>query len=101
MRSLEEVPEAWGNTGKSKEKVSFGAEKSDVPSKNRPQSDAKRGKTIKKWTSQGKKRARSLERSPEIGFETGKSAKNGDFGAKKEGWGRGGKMGFTADFAML
>ena len=101
MRSLEEVPEAWGNTGKSKEKVSFGAEKSDVPSKNRPQSDAKRGKTIKKWTSQGKKRARSLERSPEIGFETGKSGKNGDFGAKKEGWGRGGKMGFTADFAML
>ena len=101
MRSLEEVPEAWGNTGKSKEKVSFGAEKSDVPSINRPQSDAKRGKTIKKWTSQGKKRARSLERSPEIGFETGKSAKNGDFGAKKEGWGRGGKMGFTADFAML
>ena len=101
MRSLEEVPEAWGNTGKSKEKVSFGAEKSDVPSKNRPQSSAKRGKTIKKWTSQGKKRARSLERSPEIGFETGKSGKNGDFGAKKEGWGRGGKMGFTADFAML
>ena len=101
MRSLEEVPEAWGNTGKSKEKVSFGAEKSDVPSKNRPQSDAKRGKTIKKWTSQGKKRARSLERSPEIGFETGKGKKNGDFGTKKVGWGRGEKMGFTPDFAML
>ena len=101
MRSLEEVPEAWGNTGKSKEKVSFGAEKSDVPSKNRPQSDAKRGKTIKKWTSQGKKRARSLERSPGIGFETGKSGKNGDFGVKKVGWGRDEKMGFTADFAML
>ena len=38
---------------------------------------------------------------PEIESKTGKSAKNGDFGAKKEGWGRGEKMGFTADFAML
>ena len=70
-------------------------------SKNRPKSDPKRGKTRKKWASQGKKRARSLERSPGIGFETGKSRKNGDFGAKKEGWGRGEKMGFTSDFAML
>ena len=43
----------------------------------------------------------SSKKSPEIGFETGKSAKNGDFGAKKEGWGRGEKMGFIADFAML
>ena len=101
MRSLEEVPEAWGSTGKSKEKVSFGAEKSDVPSKKCPKSAPKRGKTRKKWTSQGKKRARSLEKSPGIGFKTGKSAKNGDFRAKKEGWGRGEKMGFTADFAML
>ena len=71
------------------------------PSKNRPKSDPKRGKTRKKWASQGKKRARSLEKSPEIGFETEKSGKNGDFGAKKVGWGRGEKMGFTADFAML
>ena len=54
--------------------------------------------TRKKWTSQGKKRARSLEKSPGIGFETGK---NGDLGAKKVGWGSGEKMGFTADFAML
>ena len=54
-----------------------------------------------KWASQGKKRARSLEKSPDIGFKTGKSAKNGDFGAKKEGWGSGEKMGFIADFAML
>ena len=59
------------------------------------------GKGKKKWATQGKKRARSLEKSPGIGFETGKSGKNGDFGAKKEGWGSGGKMGFTADFAML
>jgi len=57
--------------------------------------------TRKKWTSQGKKRARSLEKSPGIGFETGKSGKNGDFGAKKERWGGGEKMGFTAGFAML
>ena len=70
------------------------------PSKNRPKSAPKRGKTRKKWTSQGKKRARSLEKSPENGLKTGKSGKNGDFGAKKEGWGRGGKMGFTVDFAM-
>ena len=34
-------------------------------------------------------------------IENGKSGKNGDFGAKKMGWGRGEKMGFTADFAML
>ena len=42
-----------------------------------------------------------IEKSPEIGFETGKSGKNGDFGAKKVGWGSGEKMGFNADFAML
>ena len=72
----------------------------DFP-KNRRQSDPKRGKTRKKWTSQGKKRARFLEKSPGIGFETGTIAKSGDFEAKKMGWGRGEKMGFTADFAML
>ena len=71
-----------------------------VPSKNRRQSDPKRGKTRKKWTSQGKKRARSLEKAPEIESKTGKSEKNGDFGAKKEGWSGGEKMGFTPDFAM-
>ena len=71
-----------------------------VSSKNRPKSDPKRGKTRKKWASQGKKRVRFLEKSPEVGFETGKSGKSGDFGAKKVGWGRGEKMGFTADFAM-
>ena len=72
-----------------------------MPSKNRPKLAPKRGKTRKKWASQGKKRGRFLEKVPEIESKTGKSAKNGDFGAKKEGWGRGGKMGFTADFAML
>ena len=71
------------------------------PSKNRPKLAPKRGKTRKKWASQGKKRERALEKSPENGLKTGKSGKNGDFGAKKEGWGRGEKMGFTADFATL
>ena len=70
-------------------------------SKKCPKSDPKRGKTRKKWTSQGKKRGRSLEKVPEIESKTGKSGKNGDFGAKKVGWGRGEKMGFTADFATL
>ena len=70
-------------------------------SKKCPKSDPKRGKTRKKWASQGKKRARFLEKSPGIGPKTGKSGKNGNFGAKKVGWGSGEKMGFTADFAML
>ena len=48
-----------------------------------------------------KKRVRSLEKVPENRLKTGKSGKNGDFGAKKEGWCGGEKMGFTADFAML
>ena len=48
-----------------------------------------------------KKREQFLEKVPEIESKTGKSGKNGDFGAKKEGWGSGEKMGFTADFAML
>ena len=75
MRSLEEVPEAWGSTGKSKEKVSFGAEKSDVPSKKCPKSAPKRGKTRKKWTSQGKKRARSLKKRPNSALKWGKARK--------------------------
>ena len=75
--------------------------KSDETSKKCPKSDPKRGKTRKKWASQGKKRERALEKSPENGLKTGKSGKNGDLGAKKVGWGSGEKMGFTADFAML
>lgn len=73
----------------------------DDSSKNRPKSAPELGKTRKKWASQGKKRARFLEKVPEIGFETRKSGKNGDFGAKKVGWGSGEKMSFTTDFAML
>lgn len=54
-----------------------------------------------KGSAKEKREEQSLEKSPEIGFKTGKSGKNGDFGAKKEGWGSGEKMGFIADFAML
>ena len=68
------------------------------PSKNRPKSDPKRGKTRKKWASQGKKREQFLEKVPEIESKTGKRAENGDFGAKKEGWGRGGKNGLYCRF---
>ena len=49
----------------------------------------------------GRKTSAIPQKSPEIGFETGKSGKNGDFGAKKVGWVSGEKMGFAADFAML
>jgi len=48
VRSLEEVPEAWGSTGKSKEKVSFGAEKSEVPSKKSPEIGFKMGEWERK-----------------------------------------------------
>ena len=70
-------------------------------SKNPQNLGSGRGKMRKKWTSQGKKRERAIEKSPENGLKTGKSGKNGDLGAKKVGWGSGEKMGFTADFAML
>ena len=78
-----------------------GGRNAKYSSKNRPKSDPKRGKTRKKWASQGKKRGRFLEKVSEIESKTGKSGKNGDIGAKKVGWGSGEKMGFTADFAML
>ena len=70
------------------------------PSKNRSKSDLKREKQ-EKMDLAGQKTSAFPRKSPEIGFETGKSGKNGDLGAKKEGWGRGKKVGFTADFAML
>ena len=71
------------------------------PSKNRPKSDLKWEKARKDGLHRAKKRGRFLEKVPEIESKTGKSEKNGDFGAKKEGWGSGEKMGFIADFAML
>ena len=72
-----------------------------VPSKNRWKSDPKRGKTRKKWASQGKKRDCSLKKRPNSALKRGKARKNGDYGTKKMGWGRSEKMGFTADFVML
>ena len=83
-----------------KKSTSQGKKREQFPEKT-PEIGFETGKGKKKSTSQGKERARSLEKTPEIGFETGKSAENGDFGTKKVGWGRGEKMGFTADFAML
>ena len=70
-------------------------------SKDPSKSDLKREKARKDGLHRAKKRGRFLEKVPENGLKTGKSKKNGDFGAKKEGWGSGEKMGFTADFAML
>ena len=67
---------------------------------NRPKSDPKRGKTRKSGLHRAKNERDSSKKSPENGLKTGKSGKNGDFGAKKVGWGRGEKMDFTADFAM-
>ena len=55
------------------------------PSNNRPKLDLKRGKTRKKWTSQGEKRARSLEKSPEIGFERRKAGKTEILERKRRG----------------
>ena len=76
------------------EKVEEGVSEGESPNR-------KDGLVLRKGECGGKREGRSLEKVPEIGFETGKSGKNGDFGAKKMGWGRGEKMGFTANFAML
>ena len=83
MRSLEEVPEAWGNTGKSKKKVSFGAEKSDVPSKKCRKLDSKweNGKENRRYN--GEKRERAIEKSPEVGSKTRKDEKKVDFAEQK------------------
>ena len=99
MTCHQKIAGNWIQNGRMGKKIDGRTEKNEcVPSKNRPKTDLKRGKTRKKWASQGKKRARSLEKSPEIGFETGKSEKNGDFGAKKVGWGGGEKNGLYCRF---
>ena len=59
------------------------------------------GKGRKNGLRRAKNGSSSSKKSPEIGFRMEKNKKNGDYGAKKVGWGRGGKSGFTADFAML
>ena len=76
------MPEVWGSTGRSEEKLKFGAEKVTCHRKN-----------AGNWIQNGRM-------GKKIDGRTGKSGKNGDFGAKKVGWGSGEKMGFTADFAM-
>ena len=52
-------------------------------SKNRLKPDAKWRRARKKSASQGKKREQSLEKSPEIGFETGKGKKKSTSQGKK------------------
>ncbi len=54
-----------------------------VPSKKCPKSAPKRGKTIKKWASQGKKRVRFLEKSPEIRVRMRKDDKKVGFTGQK------------------
>jgi len=54
-----------------------------VPSKKCPKSAPKRGKTRKKWASQGKKRVRFLEKSPEIRVRMRKDEKKVDFTGQK------------------
>ena len=87
MRSLEEVPEAWGNTGKSKKKVSFGAEKSDVPSKNRPKSDPKRGKTRKSGLHRAKNEIAPSKNRPKTDLKRRKAGKTEILERKR--WGGG------------
>ena len=62
---------------------------------------SKTRKDEKKVDFAGQKTSAIPRKSPEIGFKTGTIAKSGDFEAKKMGWGRGEKMGFSAGFAML
>jgi len=66
-----------------------------------PEVGSKTRQDEKKVDFTGQKTSAISQKTPELGPKMGKSAKNGDFGAKKMGWGRGEKMGFTADFAML
>ena len=87
MRSLEEVPEAWGSTVKSKEKVSFGAEKSDVPSKNRRKLDSKweNGKGNRRWN--GKNEGVPPKNRPKSDPKRGKTRKTEILERKR--WGGG------------
>ena len=87
MRSLEEVPEAWGSTGRSKEKLKFGAEKSDVPSKNRSKSDPKRGKMRKSGLHRAKNEGDPSKKRPKSGSKRGKTRKTEIMGRRR--WGGG------------
>ena len=87
MRSLEEVPEAWGSTGRSKEKLKFGAEKSDDPSKNRPKSDPKRGKTRKSGLHRAKNESVPSKNRRKLSLKRGKAGKTEILERKR--WGGG------------
>lgn len=87
MRSLEEVPEVWESTGKSKEEVSFGVEKSNVPSKNRPKSDAKWGRARKNGLRRAKNERAPSKIRPKSGPKWRKARKTEISGRKR--WGGG------------
>ena len=69
------MPEAWGSTGRSEEKLKFGAEKSDVPSKNRRQSAPKRGKTRKSGFRGAKNKRVSSKNRPKSSSKRRKAGK--------------------------
>ena len=83
MRSLEEVPGAWGNTGRSKEKLKFGAEKSDVPSKNAGNwiQNGRMGKKIDGGT--GKNVGEPSKKPQKLGSKRGKTRKKVGFAGQK------------------
>ena len=74
----------WIQNGRMGKKIDVRTGKNgSEPSKNRPKSDPERGKTRKKWASQGKKREQFLEKSPEVGPKTRKDEKKVDFTGQK------------------
>ena len=85
MRSLEEMPEVWGSTGRSKEKLKFGAEKSDVPSQNSSKSDPKRGKTKKSGLCRAKNVGEPSKNRPKSGSKRGKAGKTEILERKRRG----------------
>ena len=70
-----------------------------VPSKNRPQSAPKRGKTRKSGLHRAKNERDLSKNRPKSDLKRGKAGKTEILERKR--WGSGEKMGFTADFAML
>ena len=75
MGSLEEVPEVWGSIGRSEEKLKFGAEKSDVTSKNPSKSDLKREKARKDGLHRAKNERDLSKNRPKSGSKRGKAGK--------------------------
>ena len=92
----------WIQNGRRGKKIDVRTGKNgSEPSKNRPKSDPKRGKTRKKWALQGKKRVRFLEKCRKLSLKGGKAGKTEILERKRWGGGGAKKTGFTADFAML